>query len=148
MQKKIFLRIIFLILIVLWMILIFGLSNQNGEESSSLSKKIASFFTKDIQTINIIEPYIRKIAHLSEYACGGILFFSLFLTYDFSERKRMILSFVIGVEYAIVDEIHQLFIINRAGRVVDVYIDSIGVAIGVCMTLLFYKLYTKKKEGV
>lgn len=147
MQKKVFLRIIIIILIILWMILIFGLSNQNGEESSNLSRRIASFFTDNIQKINIIEPYIRKIAHLSEYACGGCLFFSLFLTYNFPEKKRIILSFLIGVEYAVLDEIHQLFIANRSGRIVDVYIDSIGVGIGICVTLLFYKIYIKKKEG-
>ena len=43
---------------------------------------------------------------------GGILFLSLFLTYEFSNRKRVLFSVLIGVEYAAMDEIHQLFI-NR-----------------------------------
>lgn len=140
MRRKKVLRIIILAFIVLWMIIIFGLSNQNGDESSSLSRIVASFFTKDDEKIEMIEPYIRKIAHLSEYACGGFLFLSLFMTYDFSDRKRLILSFCIGVEYAILDEIHQLFTQGRAGRVVDVYIDSIGLALGICITMLFYKI--------
>lgn len=68
MQKKKVLRIILLALIILWMTAVFQLSNQNGESSSGLSKKIASFFISDEQMIEKIEPYIRKIAHLSEYA--------------------------------------------------------------------------------
>ena len=141
MRKKNVLRIILLIAIVGWMILVFSLSNQNGEQSSGLSKKIASFFSKDINTIEIIEPYIRKIAHLSEYAIGGFLLISLMLTYNFSERKRLLLSFCIGAEYAMLDEIHQLFVSERAGRIMDVFIDSIGVALGICITMLFYKIF-------
>ena len=72
------------------MILIFGLSNQDGDESSSLSRRIAGIFTKDIDKIQVIEPYIRKIAHLSEYAFGGFLFISLFMTYNFSDRTKSI----------------------------------------------------------
>lgn len=151
MRKKTVLRIIILIFIVLWMMLIFGLSNQNGEESSFLSQKISSLFTKDSEKIQIIEPYIRKIAHLSEYAFGGFLFISLFMTYNFSDRKRLILSFCIGVEYAVLDEIHQLFISDRSGQITDVLIDSIGVALGICITMLFYKVIMKlykRKDGV
>lgn len=143
MRKKTILRIIILIFIVLWMILVFRLSNQNGETSSSLSKKIASFFTKDDEKISIIEPYIRKIAHLSEYAIGGFLFLSLFMTYNFSDKKRILLSFSIGGGYAVIDEIHQLFIADRAGKITDVWIDSIGLALGICITMLFYKIIYK-----
>ena len=146
MRRKKVLRIIILAFIVLWMIMIFGLSNQNGEESSSLSRKVASFFTKDDKKIEIIEPYIRKIAHLSEYACGGFLFLSLFMTYDFSDEKRMLFSFFIGVEYASADEIHQLFTVGRSGQIKDVFIDSIGMALGICITMLFYKLINLERK--
>lgn len=114
MQKKTVLRIIFFALIILWMIVVFQLSNQNGEDSSSLSKKIASFFTSNEQIIEKIEPYIRKLAHLSEYAVGGVLFLDLFLTYEFSEKKQILFSSLVGVEYAILDEIHQLLIARKS----------------------------------
>ena len=68
MRKKTVLRIIILALIVVWMIIVFGLSNQNGDTSSGLSRKIAGWFSDDEETILKIEPYIRKLAHLSEYA--------------------------------------------------------------------------------
>ena len=79
MQKKTVLRIIIFTLIILWMISVFLLSNQTGESSSSLSKKIASLFTSDEATIEKIEPYIRKLAHLSEYAVRrNIIFITIF----------------------------------------------------------------------
>lgn len=47
---------------------------------------------------------------------GGILLLSLFLTYKFSEKKQMIFSALIGVEYAIVDEIHQLLVARKSRK--------------------------------
>lgn len=67
MRKKTVLRIIIFALIIIWMLLIFRFSNQNGETSSSLSKTVASMIVSS-ENVDKVEPYIRKIAHLSEYA--------------------------------------------------------------------------------
>ena len=143
MHKKKVLRIVILALIILWMLVVFGLSNQNGDDSSSLSTKIAQFFFSD-EKAQIAEPYIRKLAHLSEYAAGGVLFLSLFLTYNFSEIKKLAFSILVGFEYAVIDEIHQLFVDGRAGKILDVCIDTIGVTIGVCVTMIISKIFSKK----
>lgn len=74
---------------------------------------------------------------------GGILFMSLFLTYEFSDLKRIGFSFLIGVEYAALDEIHQLFVEGRSGQVTDVLIDSIGIFLGICFVLIIYKIVQK-----
>ena len=64
----------------------------------------------------------------------------------------MIYALLVGIEYATVDEIHQLFISDRAGNIVDIGIDSIGLSIGICFAMIIYKIVTnlleKKKEGV
>lgn len=83
---------------------------------------------------------------------GGMLFLSLFLTYQLSDLKRMFFSLAIGAEYATIDEVHQLFIEGRSGQIVDVVIDSIGVSIGICFFMIFYKIViiilNKRKGGV
>ena len=150
MKKKTIIRIVLIALIILWAILIFSMSNQQGSESSGLSRRISRWFFKEEQ-IDIVEPYVRKIAHFGEYTIGGILFMSLFLTYEWTERKQIIVSILLGVWYAILDEIHQLFIPNRSGNIKDVWIDTLGICFGVCFILLLYKLYKKyhkKKEGI
>jgi len=68
MKKKTVLRIIILALIIVWIIMTFCFSNQKGEESSNLSKEIAKVIVEEDEKVNVIEPYIRKLAHLSEYA--------------------------------------------------------------------------------
>jgi len=147
MRKKTVLRIIILALILIWMIIIFNFSNQNGEESSNLSRQIASKIVSTDEKIAVIEPYIRKIAHLSEYAIGGVLFICLFLTYNLSDTKRIMFSIFCGTGYAIIDEIHQLYITGRSGQIVDVFIDTIGVLLGSCMIMLIHKIFSERKEA-
>lgn len=77
MSKKKVLRIIILALIIIWTLIIFKLSHQNGGESSNLSRKVAGIFVLDEKIIDFIEPYIRKIAHLSEYAVRRYPIFNL-----------------------------------------------------------------------
>ena len=89
-MKKIVIRIILIILILFWMYVVFTFSASNGDSSSSLSKSVASFFTNNEDIIEIIEPIIRKIAHLSEYALGGFLIFGFFLTFNISLKKKII----------------------------------------------------------
>lgn len=60
-------RLILLVLIIIWAVLVFGLSGQNGTESSGLSRKIVEFFTNNEEIIDCVEPYVRKLAHFSEY---------------------------------------------------------------------------------
>ena len=90
-MTKNILRIILIILILCWMYVVFGFSSANGEKSSGTSLKIARLFSKDEEVISKIEPIIRKIGHLSEYALDG-----LFLTFDrVSVKLQVVLSGII-----------------------------------------------------
>ena len=133
-------RLILLVLIVIWAVLIFGLSGQNGTESSGLSRKIVEIFTKDEEIVDIVEPYVRKLAHFSEYGLGWILFISLFSTYKWTDRKMMFVSIALGIWYASMDEIHQLMVDGRHGSIFDVYLDSLGFSTGVCGMMAILKI--------
>lgn len=146
MNNKKIIRIILFILIVIWAVVVFNLSNQNGDESSGLSRKLVTLFTQDENVINKVEPYVRKFAHFSEYGLGGVLFISLFSTYEWTDRRKILTSVFLGIWYAIADEIHQLLVPGRNGAIFDVYIDSLGFATGVCMMLFIIKLLFKMKE--
>lgn len=132
-------RLILLILIIIWAILIFGFSGQNGTESSGLSRKIVSIFTKNEEIINIVEPYIRKVAHFSEYGLGGILFTLLLSTYNWKDRKIIFIAIALGIWYASIDEIHQLMVEGRHGSIFDVYLDTLGFTTGVCRNNGYFK---------
>ena len=52
-----------------------------------------------------------------------------------------IISIFLSFLYACSDEVHQLFIVERTGRILDVFIDTLGASTGV---FLYYFLFRKK----
>jgi VanZ family protein len=94
-----------------WMALIFFLSSLPGSSLSDFGS---------------IDFFVKKAAHITEYA---ILYFLLFRAFHSAmvTPKALLISAVIAVLYAISDEYHQTFIPLREGRARDVFIDSIGI---------------------
>jgi VanZ family protein len=66
---------------------------------------------------------LRKVAHAAEFAVLGALLARA--------TDRAGLALVLGVLYAVSDELHQSFVPGRLGSPVDVVIDALGVAAGV-----------------
>lgn len=88
---------------------------------------------------------IRKAAHVTEFAALAILFWRarrkprLDTTRPWN-WKEAAFAFVFTVLYAASDEIHQSFVPTRTGCVADVFIDSIGAALGLLAVLAWGRL--------
>ncbi|MCI8999424.1 MAG: VanZ family protein [Clostridia bacterium] len=155
-------KIVSIIAVLIWMSIIFGFSNQQGEGSGNTSKKISKAIVQIIdmqyryseqekdKLIEIVEPILRKVAHLTIYAIGGIVIANCVWQFWDKEKMAIGISTGVGVMYAISDEIHQLMVDGRSGNVRDVIIDSIGILIGIMVFLLikgvFGRNVKKKKE--
>lgn len=152
------LRAVLIILLLANLWIIFGFSNQNGEESGTISRKITEAITKNIKSIqnleitqkekvlSKIEHIVRKLAHFSLYTSVGFLTMSLMLTYRFINKQRIILSLCIGITYAITDEIHQMYVPNRGPSLGDVLIDTTGVIFGITIVIIGIKVLKKIKS--
>ena len=124
------------ILLVLWMAFIFYMSSCNGNVSSDQSGTIA-YVLHNILGINYSDKLIfiiRKCAHVSEFFILGILVINLVSKYNV--KHIYLISFIICVLYASIDEFHQLFVPGRSGQVTDVLIDLIGVVLGLLLVFL------------
>ena len=151
------LRIVLLILLFGTFYIIFGFSSQDGEESGDISSRVTEFILEKSNTYKNIEEnrqdeifertekIIRKIAHLSIYALVGSLLMGLVSTFKLKEKTRILISLILGVLYAASDEIHQLFSPGRSAQITDVYIDTLGVLVGIFVILLFIKVFEKMK---
>lgn len=151
-------RAILMILLLGTFFTIFGFSNQNGEESGGLSKRITQTVTKNIKSVQQldkeqrenmlqrIESIIRKIAHFSIYTVVGLLLMGLMSTYPLKENDRIGISLIIGVIYASTDEIHQAFIPGRGAQLTDVILDTMGVLLGILLVLTILRIYKLKKK--
>ncbi|TYR78857.1 VanZ family protein [Priestia megaterium] len=83
------------------------------------------------------EFILRKLAHLSFFGILSLLFY-----WNLKEQPRRFLkAWLLLTIFALLDELHQAFIVGRDGRVVDVIIDSFGGA------LFLILLYMRKKAS-
>ena len=151
------LRIVLLILLFGTFYIIFGFSSQDGEESGGISGRVTEFILEKSNTYKNIEEnrqdeifertekIIRKIAHFSIYALVGFLLMGLVSTFKLKEKNRILISLILGVLYATSDEIHQLFSPGRSAQITDVYIDTLGILVGIFVILLFIKVFEKIK---
>ena len=158
MNKKI---IIFAILLVLWMVFIFFMSNTNGEDSGKNSSDIVKFIidkydllthaSSDTIKYHASEEFLsranyifRKICHFGEYFILCILSFNFIISLN--KLKILwcsLLSVAFSFIYACLDEYHQTFINGRGGSFTDVLIDFSGAIIGCLLCYFIFKLHKK-----
>jgi VanZ family protein len=75
------------------------------------------------------DTILRKAAHMTEYAILGALLLRAL--------GRELPALLVGVAYAVSDEIHQHFVEGRHASAIDVVLDSVGVAVGIYLLRLW-----------
>ncbi len=140
------------IITVLWALMIFFFSSQpsgqSNQASSNVAKKIAAvtpglrFPTKEENEIarKATSAVIRKAAHGFLFFALAIFVLSLSQTYPKVAKFAFLISFVICVLYAGIDELHQLSVSGRSGRWMDIAVDSIGAFLGLLNVFVVKKL--------
>ena len=147
-EKNKLVKCILWILVVVWMIVIFMLSNAPSNASSKSSRNVIrggfevtinvtngvgitnyhpskSELNKIVSKLN--EP-LRECMHGFEYFILAIL---LVMALSKSNIRNVYkLAMFICILYALSDEIHQMFIPGRAFQLIDLIIDLIGCLIG------------------
>lgn len=143
------LRIAAGVLALFWMCVIFAFSAQKKDESSAVSQGFSyrvvnsttRLFHLDLDEERMreialeIEGKVRKAAHMTEYAILSILIYVWLGLWQQLWWKKSVKAFCIAIPYAASDELHQLFVPGRAGRLNDVLIDSIGAVLGLFLFL-------------
>lgn len=154
----IIIRIISLILLILTFVQIFMFSNQTGEESGSLSEIVTRTIidllpntknkSEEIKSelVEKVQPIIRKLAHFSMYTLVGIFSMTFVSTYSLKTKNRFSISILIGIIYAITDELHQKFSPDRSPAILDVVIDTAGTAFGTILVFFAISLYKRIKS--
>ena len=152
----------FLVATLVTAALIFWFSAQKGLDSQALSDpltlRMARILRPDFMEmsrrarksyLDLVSTVIRKNAHFCEFMLLG---FNLMGTLRFyyprlSDGGCRLRAMGIAVLYAASDELHQLFVSERAARALDVLIDSAGSLTGTLVLSLCLLLarYMKKK---
>jgi len=142
-------KIVYWILLIIWMIIICVMSNQPATISDSQSMGVLYLFSKVGININgifgeLANFVVRKCAHFTEYMILALLAFNVIKLY-FNIKQVVILTIVFVFLYACSDEIHQLFVLGREGAIRDVIIDTCG---GIVLVLIKLGVYYTKDIGL
>ena len=157
-------QIIDTVLTLLFMLLIFSFSAQDGETSSATGGRVTVFVQRlffpsysegpqeELEAfLGALNFFIRKAAHYTEYVVLGALLSRTLQSYGLSYRGRILFGILAGGLYAVLDECHQLFVPGRTGAVFDVLIDLFGVIAGVLiltgLSAVHESFLTQKKGG-
>ncbi|WNS77509.1 VanZ family protein [Bacillus sp. DTU_2020_1000418_1_SI_GHA_SEK_038] len=97
---------------------------------------IAEIFHLSEEQARMANLLFRKLVHLSAFGVLAILFYNSF------EKHRFIKAWLYTTIYAASDEIHQAFLPDRTGSIVDVGIDSFGALIA----LIIIKMATLRRR--
>ena len=127
----------------------------SSERSEGISKKIIDFFTSLLRlegedkaaVIDKFEHFLRKGAHMFSYLVLSVLTSCFALSFEeIKIHLGILLSMSFTLVYALSDEIHQLYVVGRAGRLSDVMIDMIGASIGLLLVFFVRRLIKSKKN--
>ena len=139
-------------LVLLTMMIIFNFSAESSEESSKTSGDVVEqvlgiFMEKEEITPPVIKKFqfpIRKAAHFGIYMLLGFCMMNAFdKTFKIKVIFNALYSVITCVLYAISDEIHQSFSLDRGPRALDTLIDSAGAVFGILIFICFLLLYEK-----
>ncbi|QKY69955.1 VanZ family protein [Lentibacillus sp. CBA3610] len=93
-----------------------------------------------------VEFFLRKGAHVGVFFILMCLFFvALIKTSRMNFRVRLTVSFLLTVAYAVMDEFHQGFTVNRTPYFGDVMLDATGALIAVILLFFWQQYRTKNK---
>jgi VanZ family protein len=122
-------KLVFLLFVLLWMALIFIFSSQPYESQE-----------------------IRKSAFVTEYTVLGILIFQTLRMIFPRVWGNSLISISLCYLYAVTDEYHQAFIVNRSPLFTDVLLDTGEATAGILFFMFISKvisiLYQKKFRKV
>jgi VanZ family protein len=150
-RTKIFL--LYWVPVFLWMYVIFSASGDasSAHHSSRIIGPIVHWLFPDFpeNQVETIVFYVRKIAHLVEYFLLALLLWRAMRKPIHGDKRPWSWSLAaivvaIAAAYAITDEIHQIFVPNRQGKFLDVFIDTCGAAfamITLCLIGRWRKLW-------
>ena len=119
---------------------------QSGAMSGSILQWINHFLHLDESGADKLHLVIRKMAHFTEFACLGALLAWRFGMAGEKKGHLFCMPLLFGLLAACVDETIQVFTPDRGPSLIDVWIDTAGVAAGITFLLIGYNYIRKHKD--
>lgn len=131
------------ILVLLYGVFIFVFAQSPESGAASMNIELLKWFPNlDHESLRIIIIYLRKFAHIAGYFLATVLIYLAAKITPKLDRHPYIVSLILSLILAIIDEWYQTTLPHRTGSVMDVLIDLIGIV----LALISLKLITKNSQ--
>lgn len=97
---------------------------STGGNTLAIFSQILHLTEAQAAVVNVV---FRKLVHLSAFGLLAILFYKCF------EKRRFLFAWLCTTIYAASDELHQAFLPDRTGSIIDVGIDSLGALLALIL---------------
>lgn len=141
--------------LIIWMtIILFASANEfSAANTSRVVRPLLLWFFPDIteESIRLVHFFVRKGAHIAEYAVLGWLAGRAFSgsSHEFLRQKWLLAGLLLIVLHALLDEFHQTFVPSRTGSIYDSGIDIIGGLIGLMgFAYMRFRIIGKLRPGL
>jgi len=155
-------RVLLILILLADMIFIFYNSAQNAVDSSATSQGVTEQMApivvpdydkldeeKKKEAVLSLDVIVREAAHLLQFVPLGFACYLLLQTFKIPKRLRY-LNYAIpptfGLLYALSDEIHQIFSPGRFFDVFDLFMDMMGVLLGLLGAIILMLIINKVKS--
>lgn len=154
-------RITGVVITLICMTVIFSFSAEDSGESTetsiSVTEMSAQILIQDYDKLEkpqqqlIVEnlnPFIRKLAHFSLYMLLGTSLYFTARSFAPPIKKKAVAAITVGAAYAVIDEIHQIFVPGRSAQITDVLIDTSGIITAVLIYWLITVAAAEVKKSI
>lgn len=136
--------------IIVWLVLIFIGSTDlmSAEHTSRIIGPFLHWLYPAISPLTVMKAqfFMRKAAHVSEYAVLAFLLYRAFVKTVLLGRTALcaVMVLLLCAAYAATDEFHQSFVPSRTASARDVAIDICGATLAV---LIYWSLAIRRPAG-
>lgn len=131
---------------ILWLTVIFFLSSQTGEDTTSLSLTITRWLARFFPGVaeETLHLWLRKLAYIGVYFVEGALLLPALRMRTQRPIQSFVLTLALSVLIAAVDEAHKMLIPGRHCSWTEAALNVFGAALGAGLVLAIGKL--KRQE--
>jgi VanZ family protein len=132
------------------LISVFSTQYFSGEHTANFIIPILRwlFPSTSLHTLRLLHIGIRKAAHVTEFGVFSIAVFHGVRGERYGWRPEWaLITLLIAVSYAGLDEWHQSFVPMREARLRDVLIDSIGALLAQVLVWIYAKLHRNSVQS-
>lgn len=123
------------------------LENTGLSHLANPAAKVDGTATKiDKKVFREANIFVRQVAHFVNFMILGFLYIMLVCSFKYrSDAKMLLITLVVCLAAAAIDELHQRFVPGRGAQFFDVLIDFTGSCFG-CMVFALSKLQVRIKR--